>query len=223
MPAGLLNGDADSLKAATEFFKSEFPKDTPLALISSKRDSIARPEDLKRLFVVATEAREVRAAWVHEVAGPADRLPAELHFWCRCNNGMNLITDVVCSGEHHGCPARVQCTMRQAHRVTCMHPVPTTIFAAALPLQLLLLQDEDVALFSIDGNHFGYENELDLPSRINFDGAKVKLGPISFGLGWADQPFRCLVNVVNKVIVPGFEWLQYKAYFLSPILVSVML
>jgi hypothetical protein len=57
--AGLLNGDAASLQAAMEFFKSEFPKDTPLALISSKRDSIARPEDLERLFVVATEAREV--------------------------------------------------------------------------------------------------------------------------------------------------------------------
>ncbi|WIA13068.1 hypothetical protein OEZ85_006672 [Tetradesmus obliquus] len=132
----LLNGDADSLRAAMEFFKHEFPADTPLALISSKRDSIARPEDLKRLFVVATEAR----------------------------------------------------------------------------------QGEDVALFSIDGNHFGYENELDLPNRINFDGAKVKLGPLSFGLGWADKPFQGLVNAVNKSIVPVFEWLQYKAYFLSPIL-----
>jgi hypothetical protein len=85
------------------------------------------------------------------------------------------------------------------------------------------LQGEDVALFSIDGNHFGYENELELPNRINFDGAKVKLGPFSFGLGWADKPFRRLVNVVNKAIVPGFEWLQYRAYFLSPILVRAML
>jgi hypothetical protein len=74
--AGLLNGDAASLEAATEFFKSEFPKDTPLALISSKRDSIARPEDLQRLFVVATEAREVGmrgAAFVY-ISGLPSRL-----------------------------------------------------------------------------------------------------------------------------------------------------
>jgi hypothetical protein len=74
--AGLLNGDAASLEAATEFFKSEFPRDTPLALISSKRDSIARPEDMKRLFVVATEAREVgmrQAQCVHVLGLPALR------------------------------------------------------------------------------------------------------------------------------------------------------
>lgn len=56
---GLLNGDAASIKAAETFFKEEFPKQTPLALISSRRDKIARPDDIQRLFVVATTSREV--------------------------------------------------------------------------------------------------------------------------------------------------------------------
>jgi hypothetical protein len=84
----------------------------------------------------------------------------------------------------------------------------------------LCLQGEDVALFSIDGNHFGYENELDLPNRIDFNGAK---GPFGLGLGWAGKLLEQLVNWVNENLVPGVEWLQYRAYFLSFILVRAML
>lgn len=43
-----------------DFFAEEFPKDTPLALISSKRDHIAKPDDIRRLFVVAAESRKVK-------------------------------------------------------------------------------------------------------------------------------------------------------------------
>jgi hypothetical protein len=222
MRAGLLNGDEASLKAAKEFFASEFPKDTPLALISSNRDSIARPEDLQRLFVVATDAREVR--WPHvqqqDTMCQAGLVVSKKQMQnlvpqnniTKSINMLLLRVSMVCLSslpvlQHPACQPEA-----------CMQMLGTSV----LTLHLLLLQGEDVALFSIDGNHFGYENELDLPNRINFDGAKVKLGPISFGLDWADKPFKGLVNAVNKVIVPGFEWLQYKAYFLSPILVSVM-
>jgi len=126
----LLNGDAASITAAETFFKEEFPEETPLALISSRRDNIAPPDDIKRLFVVATVSR----------------------------------------------------------------------------------QGEDVALFSIDGNHFGYENELDLPNRVNFDGAALKLGPINISLAPLDRPLAGLINVVNKTIVSAIEYLQYKSY-----------
>jgi hypothetical protein len=55
-----LNGDAQSIEAAKAFFGTKFPKDTPLALISSRRDHIARPDDIKRLFVVSCVSRQVR-------------------------------------------------------------------------------------------------------------------------------------------------------------------
>lgn len=58
--AGLLNGDEKSIEAAKAFFKTKFPAETPLALISSRKDHIARPDDIRRLFVISTVAREVR-------------------------------------------------------------------------------------------------------------------------------------------------------------------
>eukprot|EP00879_Flechtneria_rotunda_P004661 GHRR01004922.1.p1 GENE.GHRR01004922.1~~GHRR01004922.1.p1 ORF type:complete len:282 (+),score=70.89 GHRR01004922.1:275-1120(+) len=136
----LLNGDADSIKAAMAFFRDEFPKDTQLAIISSKRDNISLPDDNKRLFVVATESR----------------------------------------------------------------------------------QDEDVALFSIDGNHFGYEDELDLPNQINLEGAQGSIGPIKFSLAPLTRPLKSLINIVNKTAVRLFEWVQYDAYWLSSVIVSAI-
>eukprot|EP00878_Enallax_costatus_P000934 GHUV01001064.1.p1 GENE.GHUV01001064.1~~GHUV01001064.1.p1 ORF type:complete len:693 (+),score=197.31 GHUV01001064.1:200-2278(+) len=132
----LLNGDKESIKAAMQFFAKEFPADTALALISSKKDNIARPADIQRLFIVATESR----------------------------------------------------------------------------------QGEDVALFSIQGNHFGYEDELDLPNRVNFKGAKLQLGPLPpVDISGLEKPLTNLIKLVNKTVVRAFEWVQYKAYFLGPI------
>lgn len=73
-------------------------------------------------------------------------------------------------------------------------------------------QGEDVALFSIDGNHVGYEDELDLPNRINFDGAALSLGPFKVSLAPLDGALASLINLVNKTIVPGIEFLQYQSY-----------
>jgi hypothetical protein len=58
--AGLLNGDEKSIEAAKVFFGKKFPKNTPLALISSRKDHIARPDDIKRLFVISCVSRKVR-------------------------------------------------------------------------------------------------------------------------------------------------------------------
>lgn len=69
-----------------------------------------------------------------------------------------------------------------------------------------------MALFSIDGNHVGYENQLDLPNRINFDGSFVKFGPFQVSLAPLDGALAALINVVNKTIVPGIEFLQYRSY-----------
>lgn len=69
-----------------------------------------------------------------------------------------------------------------------------------------------MALFSIDGNHVGYEDELDLPNRINFDGAALSLGPIKVSLAPLDGALASLITLVNKTIVPGIEFLQYRSY-----------
>jgi hypothetical protein len=81
-----------------------------------------------------------------------------------------------------------------------------------LPVAWLHLQDEDVALFSIDGNHVGYENQLDLPNRINFDGSFLKFGPFKVSLAPLDGALAAVINIVNKTIVPGIEFLQYRSY-----------
>jgi hypothetical protein len=69
-----------------------------------------------------------------------------------------------------------------------------------------------VALFSIDGNHVGYENQLDLPNRINFDGSFLKFGPFKVSLAPLDGALAAVINAVNKTIVPGIEFLQYRSY-----------
>lgn len=74
------------------------------------------------------------------------------------------------------------------------------------------MQGEDVALFSIAGNHFGYEDELDLPPEVIFDGAALKLGPFSISLAPLGAPLTRLVTWVNSTIVPGLEYLQYDAF-----------
>jgi hypothetical protein len=91
-------------------------------------------------------------------------------------------------------------------------PVTETAALLLLPAVCLCLQDEDVALFSIDGNHVGYENQLDLPNRINFDGSFLKFGPFKVSLAPLDGALAAVINVVNKTIVPGIEYLQYKSY-----------
>lgn len=84
MFAGLLNGDAASMKAAKKFFAEEFPVNTPLALISSRKDNITQPDDINRLFIVATDSRKVRAA-TRSVLHPG--------LWC------TSVTDVCVCGE----------------------------------------------------------------------------------------------------------------------------
>lgn len=82
------------------------------------------------------------------------------------------------------------------------------------------MQDEDVALFSIAGNHLGYEDQLDLPNRINFAGATAGIGPFKFDLASFTKPFTMLVNFVNGTAVKVFEWVQFDAYGLSFLVVS---
>ena len=53
---------------------------------------------------------------------------------------------------------------------------------------------------------------MDLPNRVNFKGAALKLGPINISLAPLDRPLSGLINVVNKTIVSGFEYLQYESY-----------
>lgn len=93
---------------------------------------------------------------------------------------------------------------------TCPQP-PTNLLCCAL-LHVCPLQGEDVALFSIDGNHVGYENQLDLPNRINFDGSFLKFGPFKVSLAPLDGALAAVINTVNKAIVPGIEFLQYRSY-----------
>lgn len=56
---------------------------------------------------------------------------------------------------------------------------------------------------------------------MDWNGAKLKLGPLSpIDLAPYGKPLIRLINFVNKKVVPIFEWVQYKAYFLNPIVVS---
>eukprot|EP00775_Hariotina_reticulata_P002823 gene2823-3116_t len=79
-------------------------------------------------------------------------------------------------------------------------------------------ENEDVALFTIDGNHVGYEDELDLPTAINFVGAHASLGPIRIPLEGLQLPLTVLLKVVNSTLIKVAEVCQYRFYWLSPIL-----
>jgi hypothetical protein len=59
-PAGLLDGNKRSTEAALKFFQDEFPRDTPLIIVSPDRDVLAPRPTLQRLFTVAAQARKVR-------------------------------------------------------------------------------------------------------------------------------------------------------------------
>lgn len=132
----LLNGGPAGLAAAREFFATEFPIDTPLALISSKNDHIATRQDLKRLFTVATDSRE----------------------------------------------------------------------------------GEDVAFIGVKGNHVGYEDQLNIPTRVNLQGAALQLGPLAIPLAGLQTPITFATKLLNTTFIKAAELVQYNAYFLEPLL-----
>lgn len=80
-----------------------------------------------------------------------------------------------------------------------------------------------MALFTIAGNHVGYEDELDLPTAINFDGAYANLGSIRIPLRGLQLPLTVLLKLVNSTLIKLAEVCQYRFYWLSPILVSQIL
>jgi hypothetical protein len=81
-------------------------------------------------------------------------------------------------------------------------------------------QGEDVAFFAIKGNHVGYEDQLNIPTRVNFEGAALQLGPLRIPLAGLQLPITVATKLLNATLIRAAELVQYNAYFLEPLLVS---
>lgn len=77
-----------------------------------------------------------------------------------------------------------------------------------------------MAIFSISGNHVGYEDQLNIPTNINLQGAKLQVGPLAVPLEGLALPIKIVTTLLNSTLIRAAEVIQYKAYFLSPLLVS---
>ncbi|KIZ06376.1 hypothetical protein MNEG_1576 [Monoraphidium neglectum] len=100
----LLDGNKRSTEAALKFFQDEFPRDTPLIIVSPDRDVLAPRPTLECLFTVAAQARKDEQLALFEIKG--DHTGYE--------DRLDLPTDFTFQGARVPLPALLQAAVKGA-------------------------------------------------------------------------------------------------------------
>ncbi len=75
-------------------------------------------------------------------------------------------------------------------------------------------------MVTVDGNHTGFEDQLLLPTTVSLEGANIPF-PISLiGASNLDRLVGGLLWALNGTVIKLVEFLEYKTYVLSFLIVS---